>query len=262
MEGPGKGIVAVDVAAGDARGPGRAEGVGYTPPVTGSAGPIGRGRFITIEGPEGAGKTTQVERLATHLRDRGVAALVTREPGGTWLGEQLRTLLLERRPASEPIDPLTDALLFEAARRQLVEHVIRPALDGGTTVICARYADSTFAYQGYGAGVPLETLQAIDRAATDGLAPDLTVLLDLPVEVGLIRKAPGEVTRFEADHDLDFHRRVRRGFLELAAAAPERFVLIDATLPPDVVEREVTHAVDGVLERADGPEPPGLRMNR
>ena len=230
--------------------------------MTGSAGPIGRGRFITIEGPEGAGKTTQVERLAAHLQRRGVAAFVTREPGGTWLGEQLRDLLLERRSAAEPIDPLTDAFLFEAARRQLVEHVIRPALEAGTTIVCARYADSTFAYQGYGAGVPLDTLRTIDRAATGGLEPDLTVLLDLPVELGLVRKAPGEVTRFEADHDLDFHRRVRRGFLELAASAPERFAIVDATLPPDDVEAAITAAVDALLEQPGEPEATGVRIPR
>lgn len=230
--------------------------------MTGSAGPIARGRFITIEGPEGAGKTTQVGRLAAHLGRRGVPSLVTREPGGTWLGEQLRALLLERRPAAEPIDPLTDALLFEAARRQLVEHVILPALDAGTTVVCARYADSTFAYQGHGAGVPLETLQAIDRAATGGLVPDLTVLLDLPVEVGLVRKAPGEVTRFEADHDIEFHRRVRRGFLELAAASPGRFVLVDATLPPEDVEAAIIDAVEALMRPPGEPEPSAPRIHQ
>jgi dTMP kinase len=207
--------------------------------VTGSAGPIARGRFITIEGPEGAGKTTQVGRLAAHLGRRGVPSLVTREPGGTFLGEQLRALLLERRPAAEPIDPLTDA-----------------------TVVCARYADSTFAYQGHGAGVPLETLQAIDRAATDGLVPDLTVLLDLPVEVGLVRKAPGEVTRFEADHDIEFHRRVRRGFLELAAASPGRFVIVDATLPPEDVEAAIIDAVEALMRPPGEPEPSAPRIHQ
>jgi dTMP kinase len=209
------------------------------------------GRFITVEGPEGSGKTTQVARLAEHLRDRGVDVLVTREPGGTPLGEELRALLLARRSRSEPIDPLTDALLFEAARRQLVEHVVRPALAAGTVVACARFSDSTLAYQGFGAGLPLELLRTIDAAATGGLEPDLTLLLDVPAEVGLARKGADEVTRFEADHDLAFHRRVRDGFLALAAEAPARFRVIDATAPPEAVAADVRAAVDALLARAD-----------
>ncbi len=123
---------------------------------------------------------------------------------------------------------MTDALLFNAARRQLVTEVIRPALEAGRTVVCARFADSTLAYQGFGAGLPLADLRALETAATDGLQPDLTILLDVPVEDGLARKAPGDVTRFEAEFDLDFHRRVRDGFLALAAAEPERFAVVDA----------------------------------
>ena len=125
--------------------------------------------------------------------------------------------------------------------------VIRPALDAGRSVLCARYADSTLAYQGYGAGVPLETLRALEAAATDGLQPDLTILLDLPVEVGLARKAPGDVTRFEAEFDLAFHRRVRDGFLALAAAEPGRFAVIDATRPTADVAVAVADAADAAL---------------
>ena len=144
----------------------------------------------------------------------------TREPGGTWLGERLREVLLARTGSTAPTDALTDAFLFNAARRQLVSEVIGPALSAGRTVLCARFADSTLAYQGYGAGVPLERLRALEAVATDGLRPDLTILLDLPVEAGLARKAPGDVTRFEAEFDLAFHRRVRDGFQALAAAEP------------------------------------------
>jgi dTMP kinase len=150
----------------------------------------GSGRFITIEGPDGSGKTTQVEALARRLQHAGVPVVVTREPGGTRLGEQLREILLARHGGVEPTDALTDAFLFEAARRQLVRLVIRPALADGTTVVCGRFFDSTFAYQGFGAGVPLDVLRELDAAATDGLRPDLTILLDLPVEVGLARKVP------------------------------------------------------------------------
>ena len=155
--------------------------------------------------------------MAERLRAAGRPVVVTREPGGTRLGEQLREILLARHGGVEPTDALTDAFLFEAARRHLVRQVIRPALEDEAIVVCGRYSDSTFAYQGFGAGVPLETLRALDEAATEGLRPDLTILLDLPAEAGLARVAPDDVTRFEAEHDLAFHRRVRDGFLQLAA---------------------------------------------
>jgi dTMP kinase len=182
---------------------------------------------------------------------------LTREPGGTWLGERLRDLLLAATDAESRTDAITDALLFNAARRQLVREVIRPALASGTTVICARFADSTVAYQGHGAGVPLSTLAALEAAATDGLRPDLTILLDLPVELGLARKAPGDVTRFESEHDVAFHRRVRTGFLSIAAAEPDRVVVIDASAAEDAVAAEIARVVDRRLARG---EPSGDAM--
>jgi dTMP kinase len=212
--------------------------------MTRSRRPSDRGRFITIEGPEGGGKTTQAARLADHLEATGEAVVRTREPGGTALGERLRDLLLAIGDAAEPIEPMTDALLFSAARRQLVSEVIRPALDAGTTVICTRYADSTLAYQGYGAGVPLADLRDLERIATGGLRPDLTILLDLPPDAGLRRKAPDDQTRFELGFDLDFHRRVRQGFLDLAAAEPDRFAVVDASLDADAVWEAVRRAAD------------------
>jgi dTMP kinase len=196
-----------------------------------------------VEGPDGAGKTTQAGALAAHLRQCGLDVLLTREPGGTWLGERVRELLLTRTGSTVSTDPLTDAFLFYAARRQLVVEVIHPALAAGRTVLCARFADSTIAYQGYGAGVPLDRLRALEAVATDGLMPDLTLLLDLPVEAGLARKAPGDVTRFETEFDLAFHRRVRDGFLALAAAS-ERFVILDATRSPQDVATAVNAAAD------------------
>jgi dTMP kinase len=205
---------------------------------------VPRGSFITIDGPDGGGKTTQAQRLAAHLIDRGVPTHLTREPGGTWLGERIRDLLLERTGSTAPTDPLADALLFNAARRQLVREVIRPSLEAGTTVVCARYTDSTLAYQGHGAGVDLDRLRALADTATDGLHPDLTIVLDLPVDVGLARKAPGDVTRFEAEYDLAFHRRVRDGFLAIAAAEPDRVVVVDATGSVDQVSAAVAEAVD------------------
>ncbi len=217
--------------------------------MSAQARPTARGRFITIEGPDGGGKTTQAERLRAHLEAAGQHVHLTREPGGTWLGERLREVLLARTgdgsAATAPTDPLTDALLFNAARRQLVREVVRPALDAGTTVVCARFADSTLAYQGYGAGVDLERLRSLADVATDGLVPDLTIVLDVPVETGLARKAPGDITRFEAEFDLAFHRRVRDGFLALAAAEPARVAVIDATASVDAVAAAVAAVVDG-----------------
>lgn len=231
--------------------------------MAGPSTPASRGWFITIDGPDGGGKTTQAERLLAHLEASGRPVHLTREPGGTWLGERVRGVLLARTTdaSGAATDPLTDAFLFNAARRQLVGQVIRPALASGTTVVCARFADSTLAYQGHGAGVPLDRLRALAEIATDGLTPDLTVLLDLPVEAGLARKAPDDVTRFEAEFDLDFHRRVRDGFLELAATEPDRFVVIDATRAVDDVAAAIAAAVDARIAAGE-PGSGGLRTSR
>jgi dTMP kinase len=205
--------------------------------------PARPGRFITLEGPEGAGKTRQAESIRSHLEKAGIPVTLTREPGGTPLGERIRDLLLERGGSSEPIGPRADALLFNAARAQLVADVIRPALARGSIVVCTRFADSTIAYQGYGAGLPVDDLRAIERMATGGLTPDLTILLDLPVEAGLARKTAEEVTRFEAGFDAAFHRRVREGFLELAGREPARFAVIDATPPAEQVFEAIRAAL-------------------
>ena len=232
-------------------------------PMSRPATSAGPGAFITIDGPDGGGKTTQAERLGEHLFARGVRVLLTREPGGTWLGERLRDVLLARTStAAAPTDPLTDALLFNAARRQLVEEVVRPALDAGTTVICARFADSTLAYQGHGAGVPLERLHALAQVATDGLTPDLTILLDLPGEAGLARKAPGDVTRFEAEFDLGFHRRVREGFLAIARADRDRVAVIDATAGIDEVAAAIASVTDDRLGLRIEPTSARVRSTR
>ncbi len=224
-----------------------------------SGGGVRRGAFITIDGPDGGGKTTQAERLAALLRELGTSVHLTREPGGTWLGERIRELLLERTGSTAPTDPLADAMLFNAARRQLVREVIGPALADGETVICARFADSTLAYQGYGAGLDIGMLRELNDRATQGLRPDLTVILDVPVEAGLARKAPGDVTRFEAEYDVAFHRRVRDGFLAIAAAEPERVVVVDATRDIAQVGDEIVGLVHA---RAAHDEPPagGVRI--
>ena len=226
------------------------------------------GWFLTFEGPDGAGKTSQVEWLRDRATDAGFDVLVTREPGGTAVGEQIREVLL-RTGGDGSLDPRTDALLFNAARAQLVAQVIRPALARGALVISTRFADSTLAYQGYGAGVPLDELRALEGVATGGLRPNLTILLDVPVEVGLARKSGGEVTRFEAELDAAFHGRVRGGFLALAAADPARFAVVDATRAESEVARAVVAAAAGVagLERLTAasrsePAPLGGRIPR
>jgi dTMP kinase len=230
---------------------------GYTRSVS-SLPPARSGRFITIEGPEGAGKTSQAERLRATLAATGHEVVLTREPGGTPLGERIRELLLGRGPA---LDPRADALLFNAARAQLVAEVIRPALARGALVISTRYADSTIAYQGFGACLPIGELRKVELLATGGLQADRTILLDLPVEVGLARKTGAELTRFEREFDIDFHRRVREGFLELARAEPDRFVVVDAAAEEDVVFDAVLRAADPILGLGE-PDSPGVRIHR
>jgi dTMP kinase len=218
--------------------------------VPAAGAPLRGGRFIVLEGPDGAGKSEQAVRLARRLRERGYPVTFTREPGGTPLGEQVRAILLD--PAETRRGPVADVLLFNAARSQHVSDIIRPALERGDIVVCDRYATSTMAYQGYGSGIDHEALAAIADFATGGLVPDLVVVLDVPVEVGLARRDAGrveELTRFEdgARHDLDFHRRVRAGYLEMAAADPRRWVVLDGSGSPDVVAEAVGQAVDAAL---------------
>jgi dTMP kinase len=231
--------------------------------MTGPGTSLTRGVFITIDGPDGGGKTTQAERLRAHLEATGRRVASTREPGGTPFGERVRDLLLARTlevAVGERADPLADAMLFNAARRQLVRDVIRPALASGETVVCARFADSTLAYQGYGSGASLGALATLATIATEGLEPDLTIILDLPAEIGLARKSPAESTRFETEFDLAFHRRVRDGFLALASADPGRSVVIDATRSADDVARAIADVVDARLGSGE-PESTLLRTN-
>jgi dTMP kinase len=221
-----------------------------------------RGWFITVEGPDGAGKTLVAERLRDALVGRGFDVLQTREPGGTAVGEQVRHIVLDHAPGDAPHDPRTDALLFSAGRAQLVAEVIRPALARGALVLGARHVDSTLAYQGYGGGLSQATLRELQEFATDGLRPDLTLLLDVPVEVGLARKQADEQTRFEAAFDVAFHRRVRAGYLELAAAEPDRFAVIDATAPVDDVVARGLAAILARIGNATEPASPSVRMHR
>jgi len=204
------------------------------------------GLFVTFEGGEGTGKSTQIERLAALLRSRGLDPVVTREPGGTPIGERVRDLLLDvdRRPSAA-----TEVFLLEASRAELVASVVRPALEAGRDVLCDRFDDSTLAYQGGGRGLEADTLAVLNRFATGGLKPDLTLLLDLDPSVGLKRRSgAGEANRLDREPEA-FHRRVRERYIELARREPERIVVLDATEGEDALEKRVRAAYDAVAAR-------------
>lgn len=197
--------------------------------------------FITLEGPDGSGKTLQAAALAEFLRQEGLDVLITREPGGTSIGDQIRAILFNL--ANTEMHPRAETLLFQAARAQLVEQCIRAHLSQGGVVVSDRYADSTLAYQGYGHQNELEKIRAVIDFATGGLKPDLTLLLDIDVEEGLRRRArTGDWNRLDA-YDLEFHRRVRAGYQALAQAEPGRWVVIDAARPPEEIQEEIREVV-------------------
>jgi dTMP kinase len=199
--------------------------------------------FLTLEGGEGAGKSTQARALAQRLAVAGRDAVLTREPGGTPVGEIVRRLVLHHALVADgervPVGGTAELLLFAASRAQLVDDVIRPALERGAVVICDRFADSTVAYQGYGRGIDLAAITQANAIATRGLTPDLTVLLDLPVETGLARRR-GERSPDQFEREaLAFHGRVRDGFLALAAAEPDRWLVLDARHPPPALTEAI-----------------------
>ena len=204
--------------------------------------------FITLEGPDGSGKTTQARLLAEWLREQGYEVVLTREPGGTDIGDQIRAVLHD--PYNTAMDARTEILLYSASRAQHVAQRIRPALAAGKIVISDRYADSTLAYQGYGRGLDLKTLQAITAFATGGLTPDLTLYLDVAPQEGLQRRRLGgeEWNRLDAER-LEFHQQVRDGYLELAGLALERWVVIDATRSVEEVQAEIRALVKTRLNR-------------
>ena len=216
-----------------------------------------RGCFIVLEGPDGSGKSLQAGLLAERLRQRGLTVTNSREPGGTVMGEQVRQIVND--PAPTLRGPKADVMLYTAARAQHVDEVIEPALQRGEVVICDRYYTSTMAYQGYGSGMDLELLERIQTWATGGLDPDLVVLLDVSPQTGLDRRAAGsadELTRWEDESrfDLAFHSRVRAGYLEMAAADPDRWVVVDGGGSVETVHEAVSRAVDAVLLLSGSPD--------
>jgi len=204
---------------------------------------------VVLEGPDGAGKSRAAAALVGSLREAGHTVVAVREPGGTPLGEALRDILL--RAGVVDRTPVADALLFSAARAELVSEVIRPALASGAVVVCDRYATSTAAYQGCGGGVDLAQLASLEALATGGLKPDMVVLIDVPVEAGLARRAAGTrgETRFEEHFDHDFHARVREGYLAMAAADPVRWRILDGTRSEADVAGSVLDHVERLLSR-------------
>jgi dTMP kinase len=213
--------------------------------------------FITLEGPDGCGKSTQVRLLAEHLRGRGLDVLQTREPGGTAISDQIRQVLTDL--SNTPMHPRTEILLFSASRAQLCHEVIRPHLQAGGTVLSDRFFDSTFAYQGYGHRLDLEALRAITAFATGGLVPDITFLFDIPADEGLLRrKEHGGWNRLDA-YNLEFHQRVRQGYLALAGAEPQRWVTIDGRQSVEAIQQELQRVIALRLpapQPPDGPDPP------
>ena len=205
----------------------------------------GAGAFITLEGIDGSGKSSQAERLAEHLRARGRKVLVTFDPGGTPAGDEIRRVILRRDKARAVGDHFAEAFLYLASRRLLVTSVIRPALRAGTTVLCDRFTDSTLAYQGFGRGLPLDELERMCRLAADDLEPGLTLWLDLDPAAALSRV--GRADRLESA-GLEFQRRVREGYRFLAARAPERIKPVDASGTPEEIFRLVRRAVEGFFD--------------
>jgi dTMP kinase len=207
--------------------------------------------FITFEGPDGAGKSTQIDLVARHLRQLGYEVFYTREPGGTAIGDQIREILHDVN--NTEMTARAEILLYSASRAQLVQEVILPRLAQGQVVLCDRYADSTYAYQGYGRQLDFDSLRLITRFATQALQPDLTIFLDLEVEEGLRRKSAasatgqGEWNRMD-QLELAFHQRVRAGYLEMAAAEPERWLVVDAAASVEVINQGICSRLEQLLK--------------
>lgn len=211
--------------------------------------------FITLEGIEGSGKTTQIERLVEFLENRGMECVATRQPGGTLVGEHIRSILLD--PTNSALAPMTELLLYMADRSQHIYELIRPCLQAGKTVICDRYFDATVVYQGFARGLKIELIRQLHQILFDDLKPDVTLLLDLAPRIGLQRawqqlnngQRSGLESRFEAE-TVAFHEKVRAGYLELARLEPGRFKIIDAAQSQDQVFTAISKIVSSILEQS------------
>ena len=207
-----------------------------------------RGLFITFEGTDGGGKTTQIQRLTADLREAGYDVCLTREPGGTPISEQIRDMLLN--PDHSEMTATTELLLYAASRAQHVSEVIKPALEAGKVVISSRFADAMVVYQGYGRGLGLERIHHLNRIATDGVTPDVTFVLDLPVDIGLqrVQNSRGGLDRLEREK-IEFHRRLREGYQIIASQEPQRLKIIDAQVSPDQVYAQIQAIIQFLLHK-------------
>lgn len=213
--------------------------------------------FITLEGVEGSGKSTQLGNIRAFLQERGLTVVVTREPGGTDIGRAVRSILLN--PGNREMDALTELFLYEADRAEHVRKIIAPALSAGKTVLCDRFFDATMVYQGYARGLDLEEIRRIHRFILGNLSPDLTILLDLPPEIGLTRAwaqidkgdRTGAESRFEKEA-LDFHRKIRAGYLDIARHESQRFCIVDAEQDAAAVCRDIKKAIERLMEGGVG----------
>lgn len=212
-----------------------------------------RGMFVTFEGIEGSGKSTQIALLAASLKSLGKQVVLTREPGGTPIGDQIRKILLD--PANSALDARAELLLYGASRAQHLHDVILPAIGAGAIVLCDRFSDATLAYQGYGRGLDLALIQALDRLVTAEMRPDLTLLLDIDAATGVARAHGRNAAhgleaeaRFE-NEEIAFHERVRQGYLTLAREFPERIRIVDASLQPEAVQANIRNVVDALVEK-------------
>lgn len=217
--------------------------------------------FITLEGIEGSGKTTQIKNIVTFLQSRGRDCIMTREPGGTAIGEKIRAILLD--PGNNDLDPLTELLLYEADRAQHISSIVKPQLCAGKTVVCDRFYDATTVYQGFARGLDIGLIQKLHDLVLKGLKPDITILLDLSPEVGLNRAweqiksgtRTNHEIRFEKE-SLLFHERVRAGYLELARLEPERFRVVDAAKDKDQVQKEIVKILSFFIRRQESADRP------
>ena len=204
-----------------------------------------RGKFITIEGIEGVGKSTNIEYVAKALQAKGVELIQSREPGGTPLAEELREVLLKNR--NEAVDPTAELLMVFSARAQHLNTLIRPSLESGVWVLCDRFTDATYAYQGYGRSLPIKEIQQLENLVQKGLQPDLTIYLDIEVEVGLERaRKRGELDRFEKE-EVEFFERVSRGYRERIKQNPERYAVVDAGQPLELVQIQIQKILDSLV---------------